>query len=166
MKQQAGFSMLEVLIAIVIFSFGLLGVAGLQLGSLASSHSAQMRSVATTLAFDVADRMRANRAAVLAGNYNATAAVDNQCQLTHYNDRHATPANCTPAQLAADDLYDWQQAIAGSLPTGSGTVCIDSTPNTAACDNLGNRYSVRVEWNDKPTTAAPVTKSVVIEFQP
>lgn len=166
MNQQAGFSMLEVLIAIVILSFGLLGVAGLQLVSLASNHSAEVRSTATTLAGDIADRMRANMAAVAAGDYNASSGADNQCQSTHYNDTHATPANCTAAQLAADDAYDWQQSLAGLLPNGAGSVCIDSTPNTAACDGSGISYTIRVSWDDKPKNAAPVSKSVVMEFQP
>jgi len=166
MKLQAGFSMLEVLIAIVILSFGLLGVAGLQLVSLASNHSAQLRSTATTLAYDMADRMRANTAAVSAGNYNGNNGADNQCQSAHFNDTHAAPANCTAAQLAADDLYDWGQSLAGLLPNGTGSVCLDSTPSTAACDGNGISYSVRVSWDDKPKNAAPVNKSVVMEFQP
>jgi type IV pilus assembly protein PilV len=166
MKQQTGFSMLEVLIAIVILSFGLLGVAGLQLVSLASNHSAQVRTTATSLAYDIADRMRANMAAVSAGNYNGISGADNQCQATHYDDIHATPANCTAAELAADDIYDWGQSIAGLLPNGTGAVCIDSTPNTAACDGNGVSYAVRVSWDDKPKNAAPVSKSVVMEFQP
>lgn len=166
MKPQTGFSMLEVLIAVVILSFGLLGVAGLQLVSLASNHSAHLRSTANTLAYDMADRMRANVAAASAGNYNGINGADNQCQSTHFNDTHAAPANCTAAQLAADDIYDWGQAIAGLLPNGTGLVCLDSTPNTAACDGNGVSYSVRVSWDDKPKNAALVSKSVVMEFKP
>ena len=166
MKHQRGFSLLEVLIAIAIFSFGLLGLAGLQLVSLSSNQSAGIRSAATTLAYDMADRMKANMAGVIAGNYNGIAGADNACEAVHYDDAHALPATCTVAQLAQDDVYDWKKTIAGLLPAGSGTVCIDSTPSTAACDGMGISYAVRVSWLDKPKNEIAVTKSVAIGFQP
>lgn len=166
MKYQNGFSLLEVLIAIVIFSFGLLGLAGLQLVSLTSNQSANIRSTATALAYDMADRMRANMAGVSAGNYNGIVGVDNQCQAVHYDDVHAVPVNCTVAQLAQDDVYDWQKTAAGLLPGGAAVVCLDSIPATTACDGGGTSYAVRVSWTDKPKNEAAVTKSVVIGFQP
>ena len=67
-NNQKGFTMLEVLIAIIIFSFGLLGLAGLQLVSLANNLSANSRSTATALAYDMADRMRANMQGAVAEN--------------------------------------------------------------------------------------------------
>lgn len=69
-KQQKGSSLLEVLIAIVVISVGLLGLAGLQTSSIKSNHSSYLRSQATLLAYDLSDRMRASRAAALSGNYN------------------------------------------------------------------------------------------------
>ncbi len=166
MKFESGFSLLEVLIAILIFSFGLFGIAGLQFVSLASNQSAEIRSTAISLAYDMADRMRANMSGVTAGNYNGIAGADNQCQATHYNHIHGAPANCTVAQIAQDDVYDWKATVAGLLPQGAATVCIDSTPDTAACDNAGKNYAVRVSWQDKPKNQVPVIKSVVIGFQP
>lgn len=165
-KYQDGLSMLEVLIAIVIFSFGLLGLSGLQLVSLSSNHSANIRSTATSLAYDMVDRMKANRAGITAGSYNNTAGADNACQAVHYDDSHATPQNCTPTQLAQDDLYDWQKTVTGLLPVGTGSVCIDSTPSSVGCDNAGNSYAVRVSWRDKPKNQAAVTKNIVVGFQP
>lgn len=158
--------MLEVLIAIVILSFGLLGLAGLQLVSLSGNQSANIRSTATTLAYDMVDRMKANMVAVAAGNYNNIAGADNQCQAVHYDDVHATPANCTPAQLAQDDVFDWGRTVAGTLPSGTATVCRDSTPNTAACDGAGRSYAIRVSWMDKPKNEAPIRRTVAVGFQP
>lgn len=171
MKRQHGFSLLEVLVALVIFSFGLLGLAGLQLTGLASNQSATLRSIATTLAYDMADRMRANLRGVNAGNYNGATPADNVCSAAHFDDTHSAPANCTPAQLAQDDLYDWNNAISKILPGGSGVVCIDSTPDDGtpgapACDGNGNVYAVKVWWNDKPKNETPVVKRVAIGFQP
>lgn len=61
-KHQSGFSLLEVLIAVLILSFGLLGMAGLQLKSLQSSHSAYQRTLATVIAMDAGERLWANSA--------------------------------------------------------------------------------------------------------
>ncbi|MCX7101946.1 MAG: type IV pilus modification protein PilV, partial [Methylobacter sp.] len=60
MKQTAGFTLIEVLIAMLVLAVGLLGLAGLQATSLKSNQSAYNRSQATQLAYDLADRMRAN----------------------------------------------------------------------------------------------------------
>lgn len=166
MRQQVGFSMLEVLIAIVIFSVGLLGLSGLQLVSLAGQHSANIRSTASTLAYDMVDRMRANMSGVIAGNYNNIAGTDQSCQAVHYDDTHSNPAHCSPAQMAQDDVYDWKKIIAGTLTAGTGTVCIDSSPDTEPCDGVGGNYAIRVKWLDKPKDQTAITKSVVVGFEP
>ena len=63
----SGFTLLEVLVALVILSIGLLGLAGLQAASLRYNHSSYLRSQATLIAYDIVDRMRANRQEALNG---------------------------------------------------------------------------------------------------
>lgn len=157
MKQQHGFTLLEVLVTLVIFAFGMLGVAGLQMVSLTNMDSAQNRSVATLKAGEMAERIRANPGAT----YNGVSAGDNRCRTAHYSNRNATPNNCTSAQLAADDLWDWSQELAARLPGGTGTVCLDSTPNdglpsATACDGVGPTVAIKVWWKEKPRSAAAV----------
>ncbi len=60
MKTNTGFTLIEVLIAMLVLAVGLLGLAGLQATSLRNNQSAYNRSQATQLAYDLADRMRAN----------------------------------------------------------------------------------------------------------
>lgn len=72
--QQAGAGLVEVLVAIVVLAIGLLGLAGLQITSLQSNYSAQLRSHATLLAIDLAENMRSARGASLSGRFDDNSA--------------------------------------------------------------------------------------------
>lgn len=114
-RAQRGTSLLEVLIAVVVLSMGMLAYVNMQAVALASGKIAQFRSVATQLATDYADRMRANAAAALAGNYQFVQpyapgpVVVPVC---------AVPAACTAAEIAAIDLAVWRNIAADQLPGG------------------------------------------------
>ncbi len=101
-----GFTLAEVLVALLVLSIGLLGAAGLQLASLRSSQDAYLRSQASILALDMIERMRANRDAALAGEYDI--AFD------------ASPSAGTAR--SALDLQEWRARIADTLPDGKGAV--------------------------------------------
>src|SRR3954468_10503669 len=100
--RERGFTLVEALVALVVLSIGLLGIAGLQLTSLKANHGSATRTQAVYLAYDIIDRMRANRQAAMDGSYNIVAA--------------AAPAAGT---VAGDDLIAWRQNIATALPVGS-----------------------------------------------
>lgn len=68
--RQGGATLLEVLISIIVLALGLLGYAGLQMASLKGSNTAYYRSLATMATYDLIDRMRADRAKVIAGDYD------------------------------------------------------------------------------------------------
>lgn len=143
---QSGFTLIEVLVAVIVLSIGLVGVAGLQVVSLQNNQSAFMRSQASALAYDLADRMRANVPGANAGMYDPTAkATTASCKST---------TGCTTQQMAQNDLYEWDAAIATYLPDGQGFVCIDSTPDdgTSAaspeCDGTGTLYAIKIWWDD------------------
>ncbi len=134
---------MEVLVSLLVLSFGMLGMAGLQGVSLRGNQAAYFRTMATTLSVDIAERIRANIAAVDAGSYDAAAATAN-C---------FTASGCTGAQMAAQDVLDWQASVAAALPLGASVVCIDSTANdgtaaASACDGIGNIYAVKLWWDD------------------
>lgn len=155
---QAGFTMLEVLISMVIIAFGLLGVAGLQAFALKNNQSATFRSAATVLAADLVDRVKANVGGAIDAAYNAP-------NLGAYGTSVAScgGSGCTTAELAQNDLFEWQQRIAVSLPAGVGIVCLDSTPHDGAtsadsqCDNAGEtNYVVKIWWTDDRTQSGNV----------
>jgi len=166
-RLQGGFSLIEVLVAALVLSIGLVGVAGLQAVSLKNNQSTFMRSQAAILAYDLADRMRANVAGANAGDYDpAVAAVDSNCNTT---------TGCTPSALAAHDLGEWNAAMSAYLPSGQGFVCIDSTPDDGTgaidpqCDGVGTQFSVKLWWDDDRDGATTVTSTnnerLAISFQ-
>lgn len=151
--------MLEVLIAVLVLSIGLLGLAGLQAASLRNNYSSYLRSQATLLAYGMSDRMRANMAGVTAGNYNVASTAIPSAVST------CTGAGCTPAEMAQNDANEWKNTLKSELPGppppagstsiigGTGVVCIDSTPDdgtrtSPACDGLGTIYAIKVWWTD------------------
>ncbi|MSQ68554.1 MAG: type IV pilus modification protein PilV [Gammaproteobacteria bacterium] len=156
-RQAAGFTLIEVLIAVVVFAIGLLGIAGLQVAGMRFSHGSQLRSVATMQAENMADHLRANRAGVLAGAYNQTSNMP-----TSYS-KDCDTSSCTSSELATFHLVAWNSHVANGkpkesnadmLPSGTGTVCIDSTPNDGSatnwrCDNLGVVYAIKVVWTER-----------------
>lgn len=148
---QNGFTLIEILVTIIIFAFGLLGLAGLQLVSLSSIQSANYRSIANLKAYDMTERIRSNSGT----NYDGLTGIDNQCRVAHYNNANISPADCTPSLLAQDDIWDWSQELSSELPAGNGIVCIDSTPEDGtpaapACDGIGTTYAIKIWWTDKP----------------
>lgn len=107
-----GFSMIEVLVAVVVLAVGLLGIAGLQAVGLKNNHSAYMRTQAVFQITSIFDRMRANNALTagyLATNYNTTFT--------------ATPSG---SSVAAQDLITWKNELATLFPDGKGAVSCDA----------------------------------------
>ncbi len=136
-NQQSGFTMLEVLVAIVVLAFGLLGLAGLQADGLRNNTSAYTRSQATLMAYDMLDRMRANTLGVKNGDY------DNLMDTTPSNPNCIT-SGCSIAQLAQTDAYEWSQKLAEVLPSGQGHITGNGT---------GSLFTITVMWDDRRTGA-------------
>ena len=166
-KRQTGFSFIEVLVATLVLSVGLLGLAGLQAASLTNLQSAFLHSQASALAYDLADRMRTNVAGVAANFYDpATAGNTAGC---------STTAGCSPQQMAQNDLAEWNAAIATYLPLGQGIVCNDSTPMDGTgfgdpqCEGVGDQFSIKIWWDDDRDGIISVTplktERIVISFR-
>lgn len=188
-KEYYGFTMIEVLVAIVVFSIGLLGLAGLQILSLRLTGDSYLRTIATIQANDMVDRMRANVAAITLGvnspynNPTRTATANPAC-LGLNSTGASTNTTCTPTQMAGEDFYEWFSNLGGSaattwrgqipaaLPSGSGVVCIDSTPNDGtpaapSCDNVVTTagkpiFAIKIWWTERtgPQAAGTVHRYI------
>lgn len=117
---QRGASLIEILVATLLLSVGLLSMVGLQVNALKLSKEAQFRSTAADLAGSFGEAVKANITGALAGNYNYAIAY---AQPTGAISQPTTCRDgitvCTPAQIAADDLAGWREAARLSLPGGS-----------------------------------------------
>lgn len=164
MRRQRGIGLIEVLVALVVVSFGVLGMAGLQLTGMKHSTSGFNRSKALLHAENMATRMRINAAGVLAGDYAAydTATGAAQCDLKPAPYCQASQgidaAECDTDQLADFDLWsvacgEWGTADASggvldALP--EGRLQIDCGAAPCAADAM---YAITVEWNEGSTTS-------------
>ena len=160
-RKESGVAMLEVMVAIIVVSFGLLGLASLQLTGMKNSQTSYLRSIATAQAYNMADRMRANIAGVTAGEYdNVTTTIparpdcSNPFQLT---------GGCTPAEMADYDAYIWLTNSTSLLPGGRGTI-------TKIAGSSG--FIISVLWDEKcisgesSCTSGNLTRSFSTRFVP
>ncbi len=159
-RKQTGFTLIEVLIAVVVLSIGLLGVAAMQFVGLRDSNKSNERSLATVLAYDIADRMRANPQATAAGNYLITAGTapttptitspstpQDFCKTDFTG---TTVANiCSSTEMATADKYDWYTTVQNTLPGGLGQVtCTDANVGDASPCSAGSTFTITVMWDD------------------
>ena len=145
--RRRGIALMEAMIAILLLSIGALGYAALQIKGLSASSSSMWRSKAGNLGYEMADRMRANRAGAVAGAYNDLGAPQ------AVTDCGAT-ADCSPVRMALLDHGQWNATLANELPGGSGVVCLDATPDdgtaeASACDGSGTMLAVKVFWRER-----------------
>ncbi len=156
-RKGGGFTLVEILIALVIISVGMLGIAALHMESLKTGRTALLRTKAVALSADLAERMRSNRVGALAGNYAITAA-DTGTNRNCADDNVGDPTvDCTPALMADHDLWLWKNQIANAqtgLPgPGTGAVASDGA--------VSPTYTITIAW-----TEAGDAQQYVVQVQP
>ena len=136
-RRVAGFTLIEVLISLIILSVGMLGIAGLYVHSMQAGRTSMLRHNAVTMAGDVADRIRANP---IAGPAYALAGANNNCV--------ALNIDCTAGQMAAHDIFLWNQQAATTMPNGAVAVVFNNGvfPPT---------YQITVSWTEPGVVPAP-----------
>ena len=140
--RQSGFTLLEVLVAILVLSIGLLGLAGLMASSIRNNHSAYQRTQATWLAYDMIDRMRVNRANAISSTNNYNIAIG--------------AATSGSANLAGVDVTNWKTTLANALPAGDGSVAVNSTSRAV---------TVIIQWNDSRGTGGVNAQQLRVDTQ-
>lgn len=160
MKTQNGLSLIEVLVTTVVLGLGILGTSALQLTGIKGTDSAHYRTVATMIANDMADRIRANSAGVELGDYATDADNPISCPGQPSGFLDCNSSACTAAQLA---LFDKYQLTCGFIKTNANDVVVaksggvsNSIPNgelsiscgTAVCTS-GVDHIITVSWIER-----------------
>lgn len=159
--RDAGFSLIEVLIALVILSVGLLGIAAMVSVAMKSKGSSYLRTQALAQAQAIIDRMRANRATALQGYYDFTDARGT-VSVTSGSGNPATgisqqscvssSSTCTPTQIAAMDMYQWKHDLEALLGNGQSSN-VSFYINTTVVAQF-TQVQVALSWDDTIGNAA------------
>ncbi len=165
-KHNTGFTLIEVLVALLVFAIGMLGLAGLQVQAYQAASSAQGRTAATFAASHLFERMRANIDGVTAGDYAYDSSNDGlPAAVANCN----TAAGCGSAtNMAQNDLREWLLTLNQALPilnsdntisnAASIVLCNDSTPTITTptavggsinCDGLLGQWTIYIDWTDQ-----------------
>jgi len=159
-KTQFGFSLLELLVSLVIFSIGLLGIAGLQVVSKQSNYESQQRTIASQVAYALLEDMRTNGPGISIYRSVADLGGGTLSGLPVTNCRDPdTP--CSAAQKAVHDLWHWEQVIDGVQEMGvegasggvvSPTICI-----AGPAGGVAGVYAISVAWRGAAQMSNPDT---------
>jgi len=172
-RKQTGASMIEVLISMFLVSTILLGVAMFAISALSGNRDAYFRSQANLLAYDLADRIRANADYALADDDNYSFNTSDAVTIPAGSNCLTSASGCSAQQLAAEDIRQWAENFidlvgVGSdgadyeplFPSGVGAVTVDD-----------NSVEVRVQWVEQGWNTASGalradgTHDLVLNFQ-
>ena len=142
-KRQTGFTLLELLVSVLILSFGLLGIGGMMALTLKSNGSSYFKQLSVQSAYNIIDRMRANSQMAIAGSYKFTNLVTSGVPtLPTAPSTYCDTSACSPAQMAAFDTWYWAVNSVGQLPGGCASI------TTAPASGGNTLVTVTVQWDD------------------
>lgn len=166
-RPQRGATLIEVLVAVVLLSFGLVGLAGLQYNGTKFNHSAYLRSQATALAYDAIERVRANLAACPSGNAALCAYLTDQAALfdgdADEECSKAVNSGGDAAVMAASDVNQWKHCLENILPQGRGRIAVVADGATYQDQCLVEHsapvgrdiFMIEVNWAEARVAAGP-----------
>jgi len=157
--KQNGFSLLEVLIALIVLSIGLLGHSKIQALGVRASSDANLRTEATFLANDMIERMRANRPSVTSDYYAGISYSTIDCASAPAKicseGTAGSAADCTTTEMADEDAFNWFCDVTATLPNGG-----------VAVSSAAGVYSVQVSWDGLDEDGNVVNRNVSANFIP
>lgn len=161
-----GFSLVEAMVALLVLSVGLLGLAMLQAQGMRFNTESYMRSQATILAYEIIDRMRANPGALAAGSYDIATSSAAGTALTNYRACRTTgcacsaATSCDSANLALHDLGKWLEAQVGDTANGLPAALAVDTSNYSTIARAGTLVTVTMRWMElRGDSRVPVTQA-------
>jgi len=145
--KQKGMTFIEVLIALVIMVTGILGAVAMQATAKKGSFDAMQRSLASSLAQDIIERMRGNNATTLA--LYAVSSPYGTGKIASAPTCNTAAALCTPTEMVTNDLFGWEQSLMGAGATNSGNNVGGLVGGIGCLTVNGNAVTVVVTWQGK-----------------
>ncbi len=145
---QRGFSLIELLVALVVFSVGLLSIAGLQTVSKQANFEALQRTSASQIAYGLLEDMRVNGDAIAV--YLAAGEMGNGSRGAEPTPNCSGTSVCSAAQKAAHDLWFWEQVVDGNLEmngtAGGGGLVLPTLCVNGPVGGIAGVYMVTIVW--------------------
>lgn len=164
--RQHGMTMIESLVAIVVLSFGMLGVVGLQAAALQSNKEARYQSSAVRLARELGELMRGNKAVAIEATSGANPYLVEYSGTLPTTTADCFAGACASAQdVASYQIREWLSRVATELPGARVTVCIDDAPFDGDglpqwdCSDAGGTAVVKIGWTQLATDRGAVGSS-------
>jgi type IV pilus assembly protein PilV len=155
---QGGFTLLEVLVAIVVLSFGVLGAVGLQAAALQANKEARYQSAAVALGRELGDLMRGNKDLAITTGSGNPYLIDLAADDTLPSANPACNPCATTTEVAQFNMRDWLTRVRDVLPGARVVVCYDETPYASAdgvpqwaCSGAGGLAVVKIGWTRQST---------------
>jgi type IV pilus assembly protein PilV len=174
--RSAGFTLLEVLVALFVLAIGLLGLAMLQTTGLRFNTNSYSRTQATYVAYDIAERMRANASGFTAGKYDVLNTSAANTAISTYSSCKSSTCSCNTAicdstALAKYDLGQWYNQQDTLLP-GAKDAANLSPAWRATINRTNNLATITIYWLEQDrnsgaaTTTQPVSQAWQVEIYP
>lgn len=172
-RRESGFALIEALIAVLVLSFGLLGMVGLQASALQNNREARYQSAAVGLAQEMAEMMRGNKDVAM----ETDAAKNPYLGDFSGSDLSSSSSNCllgtsgctAKTDVASAELADWLARLDKSLPGARATICRDSQPYTSTkglpqwtCTgtSTGDVIVIKIGWSHLSTDAKEQDRTI------
>lgn len=141
-KQTCGFTLLEVMIAMVVFSVGMLGLAGIQGIALQSNNTAYMRTIAMQQSYNMADILRASAdfQGAIDSTFDSVSTTIGSTPTACILNSLSNTLSCSTSDMADSDIFHWQTRLAKELPSGRATISKDATTKV---------YTITIMWDEK-----------------
>ncbi|SJM93343.1 type IV pilus modification protein PilV [Crenothrix polyspora] len=164
-QKARGFTLIEVLVSTIILAIGLLGLAAMQTLALKDNQDAFFYSQASTLAYEMSDRIKVNRNE-WSDPLGPTSMDDADFDCSNLNTRCNFTNQCTPAQMAKYDYCAWKANVQNRLGGTGVVVTVTQPPSaTGVCMGAPN-VCITISWNRNHTKSTNTTNTFRLDITP